>query len=280
MPRRAHIHRAISRAAAALAAVTGAAVVLTAIAAVAAAILPTASRARPIVLAKPSPPAVQPPSGRPFVPIQGDWEGTANGFAASFNLVLDPTRRPRAGAPAYGIQDLVLLRPTGCPPSAAHYGESMLRGRRPSALGRHGGLGLTRLGLRGAITGSRSATLSAGYSLHGCRGTITWHMHPAVRRTVADGSWTIHWPSGERSSFHVQANGRLATAIRLPRSIAACNGLSGTVDVFIGAHGGSAISHDGVTLKLRFGNEHASGTLAAAGCAGGAARVTAARTGG
>jgi hypothetical protein len=267
MSARVHIPRAATLAVGALAA--------TALVAVGAAIAAPA-----ITPAKPSPPSVQSPGGRSFTPVQGDWEGTANGFAASFNLVLDATRRQRAGVPQYGIQDLVMLRPVSCPPAPTHYRESVISGRLPSTLGRHGSLGLDRFGVRGSLSGSHSATLSVGYALHGCRGTITWHMHPTVRRTVADGTWTVHWRGGEHSTFHVQAGGRLATGIRLPRSIGACNGLSGTFDVFIGVRGGSAISQGGVTLKLRFANEHAAGTLAATGCAGGAARVTAARTSG
>src|ERR1700729_2886223 len=66
--------------------------------------------------AKPRPPAIVPRHGRSFVPVQGDWEGTADGFAASFNLVLDAVRPQRAGGPQYGIQDLVMLRPLACPP--------------------------------------------------------------------------------------------------------------------------------------------------------------------
>ncbi len=238
------------------------------------------SAARSMEMAKPSPPTVQPRVGRPFTPVQGDWEGTANGFAASFALVVDATRRQAAGVPQYGIQDLVMLRPVTCPPSVMHYGESILGGRLPSALGRYGALGLSRFGLQGAFTGARSATLSGGYSLHGCHGTMTWHLRPAVRRPVADGTWTVHFAGGEHSTFQVQAGGRLATKIRLPRSIVACNGLEGKLDMFIGAGGGSGISEDGVTLTLRFANARATGTLAAQGCAGGPARVTAVRTGG
>jgi hypothetical protein len=229
---------------------------------------------------RPTPPTLQPRSGQPFAPVQGDWEGTAQGFTASFNLVLDTARRAGAGTPRYGLQDLVVLRPVACPPSAARYGESILTGRLPSALGPHGSLGLARFGLQGGFTGARSATLSGGYSLPGCRGTLTWHLHPAVRRTVADGTWVVHWAGGEHSTFHVQAGGRLATSIHLPRSIAACNGLSGRVDVFIGVRGGAAISQGGVTLKLRFTNRRAEGTLAAEGCSGGGARVTASRVSG
>jgi hypothetical protein len=246
-----------------------------------------ASQARPRALAqavepttRPVPPAVQPRSGQPFTPVQGDWEGSVGGFEASVNLVLDATRRTGAGTPQYGLQDLVMLRPLSCPPTATHYGESVLTGHLPSALGQHGSLGLARFGLQGSFTGARSATLTGGYSLPGCHGTLTWHLHPAVRHTVADGAWMVRWAGGEHSTFHVQAGGRLARSIRLPRSIAACNGLSGTVDVFIGARGAAALSRGGVTLKLRFANGRADGTLAARGCSPGSARVTASRTSG
>jgi hypothetical protein len=191
--------RRLSLAAALGAAALGAAAILAAA---------TASQARPAALAKPSPPAVQPRSGHPFIPVQGDWEGTANGFAASFNLVLDMMARQRAGVPQYGIQDLVTLRPVSCPPAPAHHAESIVGGRLPSPLGGHGSLGLARFGLQGSITGARSATLSGTYPLRGCRPTITWHMHPAKRRTVAAGTWTINWAGTEHSTFRIQAGDR------------------------------------------------------------------------
>jgi hypothetical protein len=225
-------------------------------------------------MARPTPPAIVPAHGRPFIPVQGDWEGMANGFAASFNLVLDAVHQQRAGVPQYGIQDLVMLRPLACPPDPAHYGESILGGRLPSVLADHGSLGLSRFGLQGRLTGKRSAILQARYSLHSCHGTLAWHMHPAVRRTVANGTWTLHYSGGEHSTFHVQAGGRLATAIRLPDAIATCNGLEGTLDLFIGTRGGVSITQAGVTLRLRFSNAAAKGTLSATGCRG-PLRVTA-----
>jgi hypothetical protein len=224
--------------------------------------------------AKPTPPAIVPRHGRPFVPVQGDWEGTANGFTASFNLVLDAVRRQRAGVPQYGIQDLVMLRPLACPPDPVHYGESIIGGRLPAVLGDHGALGLSRFGLRGNFTATRAATLLGRYALPACRGALTWHMHPAVRRTVANGTWMLRYANGEQSTFRVQGGGRLATAIRLPAAIVACNGLEGALDVFIGAQGGSSISQSGVSLRLRFANAKATGTLSARGCKG-PLRVTA-----
>lgn len=234
----------------------------------------TATSAPKMSMAKPTPPAIQPRNGRAFIPVQGDWEGTADGFAASFNLVLDAVHQQRAGVPQYGIEDLVMLRPHACPPDPAHYSESILDGSLPSVLGAHGSLGLTRFGLNGRLTARRSATLQARYNVRSCHGMLTWHMHPAVRRTVANGMWTVHYSGGEHSTFRVRAGGRLATAIRLPRATAACNGLQGTLDLFIGIQGRSAITQSGVTLKLRFANGHATGTLSATGCRG-ALRVTA-----
>src|ERR1700753_2569151 len=107
--------------------------------------------------AKPTPPAIVPRDGQSFVPVQGDWEGTAGGFSASFNLVLDTVRRQRAGVPQYGIEDLVMLRPLACPADPAHHGESIVGGRLPSVLADHGALGLSRFGLRGGFTGTRPA---------------------------------------------------------------------------------------------------------------------------
>ena len=225
--------------------------------------------------AKPTPPAVVPRHGRPFIPVQGDWEGTAGGFDASFNLVLDAGRQQRAGVPQYGIQDLVMLRPRVCPVDPVQYRESIISGRLPSVLGDHGDLGLQRFSLQGAFTGRRAATLAGPYSLPSCHGMLTWHMHPAVRRTVANGSWTLRYGGGVPSTFHVQAGGRLATAIRLPASIAACNGLQGTLDVFIGSQGRASVTQSGVRLAMRFGNAKATGTLTASGCHGGPLRVTA-----
>jgi hypothetical protein len=229
----------------------------------------------PVQPAMPSPPAVVPTHGSPFVPIQGDWEGTAAGFTASFSLVLDAVHQQRPGVPQYGIEDLVMLRPSACPADPARYRESIVTGRLPAVLGDHGNLGLGRFGLDGALTGKRSAVLQSRYVLPSCHGTLTWHLHPAVRRTVANGNWTLRYSNGERSAFHVQAGGRLATAVRLPASIAGCNGLQGTLDVFIGTHGRAAVAQSGVRLALRFANAKGTGTLTAAGCHGGPLQISA-----
>jgi hypothetical protein len=221
-------------------------------------------------------PAVRPRQGKPFVPVTGDWEGTADGFAASFELTLVR----QGGTRRYGVQDLVLLTPQGCPPTPAHYRESLLTGHAPSPLARFGSLGLSRLGLQGSLGGPRSASLSAGYRLPGCHGTLAWHMRPATRTPVADGGWTAHFAGGESSRFQVQAGGRLATGVGLPRNLLACNGVQGAVDMFIGPSGLGRVSGSGVTLMLRFSGNRATGSISARGCPGGAHRVTATHAGG
>jgi hypothetical protein len=261
---------------------SSAAAAIVAVAALAAAMATATSAAAPAVPpAKPTPPAVVPGQGRPFIPVQGDWEGTAGGFAASFNLVLDAVHQQRAGVPQYGIQDLVMLRPNACPTDPAHYRESIITGRLPSVLGDHGDLGLQRFGLEGALTGQGSATLGSRFALPTCHGTMTWHMRPAVRRTVANGNWSLRYGGGdEHSTFNVRAGGRLATAIRLPAAIAKCNGLQGTLDLFIGTQGGASVTQSGVSLRLRFANSKATGRLTASGCSGGPLQISATHSAG
>jgi hypothetical protein len=221
-------------------------------------------------------PTVRPRQGKPFVPVTGDWEGTANGFAASFELTLGR----QGGTARYGVRDLVLLTPNACPVTPAHHGESVLTGHAPSPLARFGSLGLSRLGLQGSFGGARSASLSAGYRLPGCHGKLAWHMRPATRTPVADGGWTAHFADLESSQFQVRAGGRLATGVDLPRNLRACNGLQGAVDMFIGPGGIGRESGSGVTISLRFSGNRATGSITARGCPGGAQRITATDAGG
>lgn len=220
----------------------------------------------PVTAAAATTAPVTPRHGAPFIPTQGDWEGTVDGFAASFQLTYDAAMRQPAGVPHYGIRNLVMLRPSSCPASAAHYTESIVSGRVPVALGRYGSLNLGRFDLAGSLTGPRRATLAGSYAPGGCHGRLTWHMHPATRSTVEDGAWTVHFADGESDRFAVEAGGRLATGIGLPRAVATCNGLEGTFDAFIGAGGGAAVSQGGIRLTLRFAGGRATGRLTARGC--------------
>jgi hypothetical protein len=218
--------------------------------------------------AMPSGQTVTPRHGKPFVPARGDWEGTVGGFAASFELTGDTALHRQAGLPPYGIRNLVMLRPSGCPVSTSHYTESIVTGKVPVALGRYGSLNLASFHLAGSLTGARGATLSGSYAPGGCHGRLIWRMRPASRRSVDDGAWTVHFADGERDSFVVQAGGRLATGVGLPRTVATCNGLEGSLDAFIGPQGDAAVSQGGVRLTLHFAGGQASGRLTAQGCSG------------
>lgn len=78
-------------------------------------------------------PTLQRPGGRPFLPILGDWEGETDGFHASFELVYRPRLVGFHGVP-YGVENLVPVLPTGCPPEPAYNQQEtvaeLLRSRR------------------------------------------------------------------------------------------------------------------------------------------------------
>lgn len=222
-------------------------------------------------------PVIRAHRGKPFVPILGDWDGTVNGFPASFQLRYDTSLPQRAGRPQYGLMHVVVLRPNACPRSASHYAEMLVDGKLASEVGNWGSLGLARFQLGGSFTRRRSATLSSRYALASCRGTLTWIMHPANRRPVNDGTWNVHFSGGEAGEFTVHGGGRLAASITLPHALIACNGLQGAVDVFIAPNGAATVSQPGLRLTMQFSRRTASGKLNAGGhgCQGGPIRFTA-----
>jgi hypothetical protein len=222
-------------------------------------------------------PRIQPRSGRAFVPSVGDWEGAADGFAASFELSYDPLLRRRAGIPQYGVSHVVLLRPDSCPVNPTSYAEEVIGGLTPGQIGAYGSLNLQSFGLLGTVTGAGSATVSGRYSALTCAGVLTWQMHPAQRVAVTDGLWTARFSDGESERFVVEAGGRLAVSLRLPVALARCNGLRGAVDLFIAADGTATYTGAGLVADVGFNGATAIGTLDSTGkgCAGGPVRFTA-----
>jgi hypothetical protein len=213
-------------------------------------------------------PSISPAHGKRFVPALGDWEGTANGFPASFRLSYG---RDSRGNLSYGLDTLVALRPAGCPVSSSRYAEDVISSTRVNPLGRAGSLGLSRFGFGGAMRAARTATLSTRYRLGSCSGTLNWHMHPATRTPVQDGLWHLHYPGGESSSFRVQAGGRLASQIDVAPALKRCNGVSGQYDLFIGPNGRAGTSQRGLRASIRFTRRGGSGQIdgAGSGCAKG-----------
>jgi hypothetical protein len=208
--------------------------------------------------------------GHRIVAVVGDWEGTANGFPASFALVYNP-RLATHGRPPYGFQDMTLLEPGSCPVASARYTEAVISARPAlTPLAGGGRFPLESLGVSGIVTGSTSATLIAAYSFlaepgaaAGCSGRLVWSMHPAHRRSVADGTWRVTFGDGETSTFAVGAGGRLATGISSPANAPGCNEQVGGADVFIGANGSAGfVEPNGFSLSMAFARTTATGTLA------------------
>jgi hypothetical protein len=232
----------------------------------------------PVARAVPAPRPIMSRTGKPFIPVLGDWEGTVNGNPASFQLGYDTSFHRPNGLPSYGVGRVVAFLPSTCPAVASYHSESLINGAMSNNLGRYGGLGLSRFGFGGLFTGKRSATLTHGYAVKSCRGRLTWHMHPSNRLPVTTGGWKLQYTGGQSAAFSVGAGGRLAAAIPLPRALAKCNGARGAVDLFIEPSGRASISQSSlVRLSMRFSKRRASGQLNAGGrgCAGGPIRFTA-----
>jgi hypothetical protein len=209
-------------------------------------------------------PAISPLNGKPFIPVLGDWEGTVNGFPASFRLRYE---RTSSGALRYGIDKLVVLSPSSCPVKSSQYSEDVIDSTNPNPLARAGALGLTRFGFGGRLVGARSATLTRHYRAGACQGTLSWRMHPATRRPVLAGRWKIRYADGESGTFHVEAAGRLASAIVIPSAITSCNGLLGEFDLFIGPDGKARLDQRNLRASITFTKKSGSGSVSGRGCA-------------
>ncbi len=206
---------------------------------------------------------------KPFVPAVGDWEGTVDGFPASFELVYEPGfvvyQRP-----PYGYEDLTTMDPASCPLAANRYSATVVGRDDVTPLGIGGTLPLAAEGIGGRILGPGSATLSSSFDTGrgggnaACSGTLTRSMHPAKRRTVDDGAWTLRFADGETQTLTVSAGGRVATGIEFPRALGRCGGPYGNLNLFIGPNGRASLKGPGgaYTLSLGFtGATRASGAL-------------------
>ena len=228
---------------------------------------PTTTTTRPTTTQpRTHPPEITPQRGKPYVPALGDWEGTVNAYPASFSLLSEPGFARRFGSPAYGYQDLVLLVPDKCPPSASNYLENLLTVGQPSPVRRHGSFGLTH-GFEGGLAGARSASLAARYhvSSGGCQGKLTWHMRPAKRRVVQDGTWRVQFSDGESGKFKVIAGGRVAASITLPTELKPCGGPFGAIDLFIGPSGTVNVTQPSLRVSASFSRARATGQLSIIG---------------
>ncbi len=219
-------------------------------------------------------PTITPRPGRSFAPTLGDWEGTAAGFPASFELSLAGVR----ATSGYALNHVVALRPDRCPTTPGRYSEAVIEAARGLPVSPKGALDLERFGFGGRLHAPRAATLTAGYRSSGaCSGKLVWHMHPVRRRSVDDGVWRLRFGDGETGRFHVLAGGRLVSSIRLPSALARCNGATGAIDLFIAASGLAQVSQPDVRAAIRFRRRTAIGTVDSGGrgCPGGPLHLTA-----
>jgi hypothetical protein len=207
-------------------------------------------------------PAIRPPHRRPFVPVLGDWEGTtAGGYRASFELVY---RRAFGvyGTP-YGWADLTLFSPSYSPAGGACSASSTATGFTDYAAGaatplaRGGGLGLARDGLLGGLTGARRASLTEEMrwppeaQFAACPRSIRWRFHPAVRRPVDDGEWTLQLQDGETQKVEVLAGGRGLVGLGFP-NVGECAGTTGGLDLFIAPDGVASYGEAPTGFHLTF----------------------------
>jgi hypothetical protein len=207
---------------------------------------------------------------RPFVPTVGDWEGTVEGYPASFQLIYEPANFA-LHLPPYGFEDLATLTPSSCPLAANKYVEAVIAESELTPLGPGGSFPLASDGIAGGVHGPKSATLSrqfdtgAGVRANGCRGTLTWAMHPANRQSVRDGSWTLRFADGESEPFTVSAGGRLAEGIAFPAAVAHCGGPFGDINLFIAPSGTATMREPGglFAASLSFTGANASGRFTA-----------------
>ncbi|MHB8659758.1 MAG: hypothetical protein ACYC91_17785 [Solirubrobacteraceae bacterium] len=121
--------------------------------------------------------------------------------------------------------------------------------------------------MAGSISGVRTGKASVGFQSgsspgdSGCKGRLTWRMHPATRRKVQDGKWRLGFADRESETFTVSDGGRLATGIGFPRELSSC-GEFGGVDLFIGPGGTAQYPKgSGLDVVLRFSARSASGSI-------------------
>lgn len=206
--------------------------------------------------ARTRPPATRtrPPAARtgPLSARLGDWEGGDGGLHASFQLE-SQAPASRASAPRRSVYDLVIQAPSTCPASKADAASTLfgVYGDRAPGFGvaGDGSFPLGGPSAFGALTGPAAATISRSYAIgphgpaaQGCTGHLHFAMHPASRRPVSDGAWSLSGPGLAPSVFSVRAGGRLAYAIEVAHVLPRCRhgstrSFSGRIALFIDPSG-------------------------------------------
>ncbi len=215
----------------------------------------------------------------------GDWEGVAQGFHASFELIHNSSNAAY-GAQPYGVYNLVMTTPNSCPTDTGQLFVTTQGSRKYQILvGPSGAFPWHQhQPAIGWITGASSARAHSAYSVQvghkRCRGTLHYKFHPTRRRPVRDGNWRLSFSDGEHQSVSVMSGGRF-TSVSFPNVRPSCPGGSGGptfggIEAFIPADGRVDqtvhINPGTVTLRWRFTNAHSghgSFVATAPGCTSG-----------
>jgi hypothetical protein len=215
----------------------------------------------PPATAHPRRPAIR-VHGHRFVPVTGDWEGTADGYPASFEL----SYAPFYSIP-YGLNDLVRMAPADCPLGVFPPTSPVIDGGGLAELDPGGSLGAGQYNVHGGLTGARTATLwskitYAGTAPASCFRRLTFRMHPARRTKVDDGTWAVRSTGAGAQKLSVTAGGRLASPLFIPPSTDVCypnyltppGELKDALQLFVGPSGvaRSQFGYYGVTVTIRF----------------------------
>lgn len=213
---------------------------------------------------------ITPAQGRPYRPVRGSWEGSADGTPISFQLVYHPSYTRFHMAP-YAYEDLTILNQgadsylPGCPIAYGFETTEVISEGTPAGLISTAGIFSARyFAAHGGLTGPRSALFTAkeksapiGPYRQACARTLTWHLHPAYRRTVADGTWELRFANGESERFTVSAGGRLALKVGFPAMAKGCGAPFSQLDLFIEGDRNATFAdpQDGIGVRMDFGAE-------------------------
>jgi hypothetical protein len=207
---------------------------------------------------------IVPRHAKQFVPVTGDWEGTVDGFPASFELLYHPSFATKYHLAPYAFENLIMFEPDSCPVASYQYYENMVSQAATSGISAGGSFRLGSDGWPGGLIGARTAKLSAvAQSGSKCRLKLHWTMHPARRRAVQDGEWKLHFSDGASNTFSVASGGRLASGVTVPDAVTKCGASSGGgADLFIGTGGsGSYLDPQSLGLQMTFHDRTATGKM-------------------
>jgi hypothetical protein len=208
--------------------------------------------------------------GHRFVPVTGDWEGTADGYPASFQLLYEP-----GFSIPYAVENLVRFEPGSCPNGVYPSVSPLIDSEGPASMASTGSFGVGKYDVYGGLTGTRSAHLWStisyeGTAQPGCLDRLDLHMHPAHRDRVRSGTWLLRYTDVSQD-VKVVGGGRIVEGIGIPPETDRCypnyitppSGLGDQLEAFIGPTGqaSNTFGYYGISVALNFEANTAAGQM-------------------